>query len=977
MPNILKPACVFTVLLALLAVIPTSARAAIPPATAPHSQAKSANEAVVREIVPHGNRRIPSETIKARMSTRAGDILDAQAIERDFHSLWNTGYFDDLRIEREDTPNGVILHVYVKEKPTIGDIKYIGLSSVTQSDVLDEFKKRKVNVTQESQYDPTKVMHARAVLKEMLASHGHQFAEVRPEVRQLTANRVAVTFIVKEGPKVKVGKITFEGNKVVSSRELRNAMKGLKPIGVPHSIFLENLFARTYDANRLSDDTELVREALQNRGFYKATVEYPATQIHDTGHQGFHIWLIQHGKGKAVDIHFTIEEGERYRVTGIDFSGNKAIQNTAALRAQFAIKDGDLFSVEKLRNGLKNIKDSYNAAGYINAVPVPRIDADDDKHTVHITIDIDEGKQFSIRRIEFSGNTTTRDKVIRRELALDEGSVYNQKLWEFSVLRLNQLGYFEKLDPDKDTTVTKDEAKGSVDLQLKVREKQKNQIGLSGGVSGLEGSFIGLNYSTNNLLGKGETLSLAVNLGNISRSASFGFTEPYLFDRAIQTGFTVYGSKFNYNQAQQLNILYGQKLNIPAADQALLTNYSTSSLGFSTFASYQLRRSLKRVGLTYAFDITSITPFSTVSQFTFEQLSFRNINGPNALSGITTSHVSPNFSMSNVNGTFDPNTGHAILVQTDVAGLGGNTRYVEPVVDWKQFIPMKGLRPRRKAEGRGGRTTFAYHVSGAFITGYAGRGPAPFQRFLMGGEGDLRGFDLRTVSPVVFIPVRSDVPLVSPADPCLTNISATCPSAGFGIPINPSNPRAGNVTVPVPTYQILPYVGGDTRGVANIEYHITLLPNHVVLNAFTDFGMDGILRTSQVRVAAATVSQLNSTTFGCPVLITGAGCSGGATQTFSGDASIASATNWKPRMSNGLELQLLLPIINAPFRIYYAYNTMRLNTTIASPNPVTRGMFPAGGAGDATFLRTQSAFAPSYRMEEPQHTFRFTVATTF
>src|SRR5205807_3179975 len=138
---------------------------------------------------------------------------------------------------------------------------------------------------------------------------------------------------------------------------------------------------------------------------------------------------------------------------------------------------------------IKNVKDAYNGAGYINAVPVPKIEADDDKKTVHITIEIDEGKQFSIRRIEFAGNTTTRDKVIRRELALDEGSVYNQKLWEFSVLRLNQLGYFDKLEPDKDTVVSKDEAKGSVDLQLKVHEKQKNQIGLSGGVSGLEGSF--------------------------------------------------------------------------------------------------------------------------------------------------------------------------------------------------------------------------------------------------------------------------------------------------------------------------------------------------------------------------------------------------------------------------------------------------------------------------------------------------------
>ncbi|MBV8208128.1 MAG: outer membrane protein assembly factor BamA [Acidobacteria bacterium] len=978
MPKSLKPQTVLLFCAVLLASLSASAFD-FPASARPAAQARSSNEAVLSEIVVHGNRRIPTETIRSRMSSRPGDILDPQVLERDFHSLWNSGYFDDLRFEREDTAKGALLHVYVKEKPTIGEVKYVGLNSMTQSDLLDEFKKRKVNVTQESQYDPTRVMHARAVLKEMLAAHGHQFADVRPEVRQMSASRVSVTFIIKEGTKVKVGKITFEGNKAVRSRDLRAAMKGARPIGVPHSIFLENLWARTFNADRLSDDTELVREALQNRGFYKATVEYPQTTMKDTGHKGFHIPLIQHGPGKAVDIHFTVEEGERYHVSGIDFSGNKAIANNNALRAQFPLRDGDLFNIDKLRSGIKNLKDQYAAAGYINFTAIPQIEPDDEKKLVHIKIEIEEGKQFSVRRIEFSGNTTTRDKVIRRELILDEGSLYNQKYWEFSVLRLNQLGYFNKIDPERDTTVSKDEAKGTVDLGLKVSEKQKNQIGLSGGISGLEGSFIGMNYSTNNLLGKGETLSIAVNLGNISRSASFGFSEPYLFDRPIQTGFTVYGQKFNYNQAQQLNILYGRNLNIPSSEQALLTNYNTSSFGFSTYASYQLPRSLKRVGLTYAFDVTSITPFSTVSQITFEQLSFRNINGPSALNGITTSHVQPSFTFDTVNARFNPTGGHQFALQADVAGLGGNTRYVKPIVDWKQFVNMKGLKPRSKADRSRGRTTLAYHVTGAFITGYAGLGPAPWQRMLMGGEQDLRGFDIRTISPVVFIPVLNNVPLVSPADPCLASVTLTCPTSGFGIPVNPGNSRAGTVSVPLATYQILPYVGGDTEGWSNLEYRITIVPEHVVLSAFTDVGTDGIVRPSQVKIASSALAQLNGTALGCPYLDPNQtnGCGGGALQTFGSGARIVSATNWQPRMSNGLELQLLLPVINAPFRIYYAFNTLRLNDTINSPNPITRNMFPAGAAGNATFLRTQSLFAPNYRMEEPQHTFRFTVATTF
>ena len=171
--------------------------------------------------------------------------------------------------------------------------------------------------------------------------------------------------------------------------------------------------------------------------------------------------------------------------------------------------------------------------GYINYTGVPSTTFDDDKKLASLEIDVDEGKQFYVRRIEFVGNTTTRDKVIRRELALEEGGIYNSRLWELSLLRLNQLSYFDQLKPDDPNVTDKklDEKNGQVDLTLKVHEKGKNSIGLNGGVSGLEGAFIGLNYSTNNFLGRGETLQVQISLGNLARSVMFGFTQPYMFDR--------------------------------------------------------------------------------------------------------------------------------------------------------------------------------------------------------------------------------------------------------------------------------------------------------------------------------------------------------------------------------------------------------------------------------------------------------------
>src|ERR1017187_4635309 len=170
------------------------------------STAGWAQQGVIEEIIIHGNRRIPADTIRARMFTRPGDVYDQAALERDFNSLWNTGYFDDLRIEREQSPKGWRIHVYVKEKPTIREIKYVGLSTVSQSDVLDKFKERKVGLTQESQYDPTKVKKAEVVIKELLAAHGRQFATVRSEVRPIPPAAVALTFVVKGGPKEEGGK---------------------------------------------------------------------------------------------------------------------------------------------------------------------------------------------------------------------------------------------------------------------------------------------------------------------------------------------------------------------------------------------------------------------------------------------------------------------------------------------------------------------------------------------------------------------------------------------------------------------------------------------------------------------------------------------------------------------------------------------------------------------------------------------------
>ena len=634
------------------------------------AQQDTAQPTTIVQIRVIGNRRIPRETVLARLFSHPGDAYDPATIERDFNSLWNTGYFENLQIAREDTPKGIILDVIVKEKPTIREINYKGLNSVSTSDVLDRFKKEHLTgFSQESPYDPTKLARAVDIIRALLAEHGHQFATVKPEIKNIPPSSVAVNFNIKEGPTVKVGNITFTGNHAVPSRELRASMRNLRPVGIPHSIFFENLFARTYDASKLEEDTERVRRAMQDRGYFKAAVADPITHIRNEG--GLSFLTFRPRKGKRIDIKIPVEEEQRYRLGGVTFTGNTHVQNVKALRAQFPTKDGEWFNATAIGKGLENLRKAYNSLGYINftAVPTPRVD--DAKHQVFLDIDIDEGKPFTVSRIEFQGNTITRDRVIRRELLLEEGSLYNSNLWEQSLLRLNQLDYFDPLKIDTDSEQHIDAENGTVSLLLKVHEKGKNSIGLNGGVSGLSGTFLGLNYSTNNFLGLGETLSLQGNIGNLARSAVFAFNEPYLRNRPISVGFQLFSRKSDFNSARNYAAVTGQSSNLTAAQQSLTQNYNQSSTGLNFSLQYPIKRSFKRVGITYSWDKSSITTFSQASANLFQTLAFRSgqIQGPNALEGIYTSSISLSYIYNTVGPTiFRPHYGTDISAAFQLAG---------------------------------------------------------------------------------------------------------------------------------------------------------------------------------------------------------------------------------------------------------------------------------------------------------------------
>src|SRR3984885_11433189 len=237
----------------------------------------------IERIEFQGNRRIRSETLRARIFSRPGDTLNDDALRRDFHALWNTQYFEDIRLEIEDSadkPNQKIVIFYVTERPIVRRIEYKGNKSVSESDILDRFKDRKVGLSIESQFDPTKIKKAEVVLKELLAEHGRQFATVKPTFERLPGtNAVKLTFNINEGPKVKVGKILITGNTAFSARKIIRTMRNSRPIAIPLGPvppYYISVLSKTFDRPKLDEDMEIgIRGIYQDNGYFKVVIGDP------------------------------------------------------------------------------------------------------------------------------------------------------------------------------------------------------------------------------------------------------------------------------------------------------------------------------------------------------------------------------------------------------------------------------------------------------------------------------------------------------------------------------------------------------------------------------------------------------------------------------------------------------------------------------------------------------------------------------
>jgi outer membrane protein insertion porin family len=438
-------------------------------------------------------------------------------------------------------------------------------------------------------------------------------------------------------------------------------------------------------------------------------------------------------------------------------------------------------------------------------------------------------------------------------------------------------------------------------------------------------------------------------------------------------GFQVYNNKQDFNSSKNYPAAPGQSANLTSAQQSLMQNYNSAATGLTFSVSYPLKRhAFQRLGFTYSLSKSTITTFSTASQTFFQTISFRSgIQGSNPLHGIVNSMASFSYTYNTINNPMRPRTGKEYSVVFQSAGIWGNVRYYAPMVAYKQFRPMHYLMPSPS-----GRNVLGIRAQLGYVQGFGGAVAPPQNRFYSGGEGELRGFDIRAATPYGYVPTRVNVQL--------TNPDGTC------VPRDPNTAQLNQcIPIPLPIYGIAS-VGGDTNFIANAEYRIPIA-GPVTFSFFDDFGIDTALNKGQLKQSPEGFASLTAPLYGCPVWNNGA-CQGGIPGSqvgFLKDIHPISGTNFVPRMSTGAEISVIMPIINAPVRFFYAYNPLRLderpycnlglglNKQSCSAELITRDMFPPGGAGDYTYNEVISAYGAKNQFREPRKTFRFTVSTTF
>ena len=394
---------------------------------------------LIEDVRIVGNRRIQESTILYYVQTKKQDVYNEDQILRDYRSILNTNWFEDAKVKIQQGDIGAIVIFEVKERPLIRNIEYRGMKSFKESDVLEKFRDLKVGLTKDSPFDEAKVPKARKAIKLLLDLNGRPLGRVEVETEQITSAAVNLIFKIDEGPKVRIGDIRFEGNTVLSDDQLRDALELTKERG-PISLFKGQ---DKYIQEKLEYDIQVnLLAKYREIGYIFAKAGDPKVEIVEAP-KGL---LVGFRKTKQqYYITIPIEEGEQFRYGSFQVEGLKNFDKDLIEKNMYRVVPGEIVNYTQIKKANEDLKKLYQRYGFLDMEAIPEMKPDPKTKKVDISISVVEGKQYIVHRINFAGNTKTRDKVLRREMILEEATLFNGDLLDLSILRLNQLGFFDRI----------------------------------------------------------------------------------------------------------------------------------------------------------------------------------------------------------------------------------------------------------------------------------------------------------------------------------------------------------------------------------------------------------------------------------------------------------------------------------------------------------------------------------------------------
>ncbi len=644
------------------------------------------NKVMVADVQTRGNLFIEQDAILFAIETRKGRVFSPQVLQEDLRRIYQMGYFEDITIATEETERGMVVVFNVKEKPMVRSVQISGNKKVKLED-LQKVMETKVRTI----LDIAKVKADITRMRKVYVDKGYYEVAITHTVTPVDDDYSSVEFRIKEGEAVKVAKVTFSGNDSISARKLQKVMETRK------KHWLLSLFTSrgVFKDEALAKDAERIGAYYYSQGFLQANVLTPEVEF----------------KGEKVYVHITVEEGERFSISSLDFKGD-LIYETDFLRSKLKSAPGATFNGQLLNEDMIAMKTLYSSKGFAFADITPLTELKVQDKTVKVVFDISKGNKIYIEKILISGNTRTRDNVIRREMPLLEGDIYNSDAIDRSRQNINKLGFFEDVLINTRPGTSEDQ----VDLSVEVKERPTGTFSIGAGYSSSDSIMGMFSISQNNLFGRGQNLTFMAQIGGYSNYYNISFTEPWFRDRPQSVGFDLFRIEREYD------------------------DFDRESAGINLRTSFPFRDwDFTRMHLTYRFEAIDIKMIEDDDKV---PLSISKQEGSNTVSSIITALIKDSR-----DDHWAPRKGVYNSASVEVAGLGGDGRFITVLGSAAKFFPVLQ------------NSAFMLRGTIGQIFPYQGEGIPISEKFFLGGMHSLRGFEARSVGP------REPRPRPQPGDP--------------------------------------------------------------------------------------------------------------------------------------------------------------------------------------------------------------------